>query len=59
MLAGAERLVGLVMSQMARIAAAVGLARGSMVQAVAMDPENLGVEDFAKLGEAEGWSRPL
>jgi len=28
-------------------------------RARARDPENLGVEDFAKLGRAAGWSRPL
>jgi len=28
-------------------------------RARARDLENLGVEDFAKLGRAAGWSRPL
>jgi hypothetical protein len=46
------------MSQIARTAVSMGLARGDMAEAVALDAANIPLRDFAKAGRDEGWTAP-
>ena len=53
----AKYFAGLCMSQPARLAANIGFATGKMIQAVALDEQNIDLVDRWKLGSEEGWSR--
>ena len=55
MLSQAPALVGLCMSQVARVALLVGGAGGTLRDAVAMDSQNINRVDPWKFGRAEGW----
>ena len=53
----AKYFAGLCMSQPARIVVNVGFAKGNLIQAVALDEQNIELIDRWKLGAEEGWSR--
>ena len=44
--------------QVARAAVAIGMSRGNMVEAIALDHKNIPLRDFAKAGADEGWRVP-
>lgn len=48
---------GLCMSQPARIVVNIGYVKGTLMQAVALDEQNIELTDRWKLGSTEGWSR--
>ena len=52
----AKYFVGLCMSQPARVVVNIGMAKGSMIRAVAMDEKDIKVVDWMKFGIEEGWS---
>ena len=62
LLLGSRFFLGLCMSQVARVVASIGLARGELEQAVAMDQPNpaklLQFVDKTKMGEHMPWSLP-
>ena len=55
LLSRATALAGLCMSQLAEIAAAVGFARGTLRDAVALDAANIATRNIWKYGAEEGW----
>ena len=55
LLSSGRTLMGLCMSQLARLAAALGFARGNLRDAVALDPHNIPHKDAWKYGVHEGW----
>ena len=55
LLSRATALAGLCMSQLSEIAAAVGFARGTLRDAVALDPVNIARTNIWKYGAEEGW----
>ncbi len=48
---------GLCMSQPARIVVNIGFTRGILIQAVALDEQNIELVDRWKFGKSEGWSK--
>ena len=53
-----HQFVFLLCKQIARTAVSIGFARGSMLEAVAIDHNNIARRDFAKIGDYEPWQSP-
>ena len=59
LLLGSSYFVGLCMSQLARYVVGVGLARGTLKQAIALDHKHINREDQFKLNAKHiPWSKP-